>query len=232
MLSYIKHNLNTVINSITSATLESSRAPDSVKLLAVSKTFPREAVLGAYKYGQRHFGENRMQEFQVKVPSLPNDIEWHFIGHLQGNKVNKAVELADYIHSVDSLKLIKRIDTIAKEKERRPKILLELNVSGEKSKFGLRPDQIEECARIAAQCKNLELVGLMTMAPYNAAESVLRRVFALLRQTRDELQQKLNIRLPELSMGMSSDYKIAISEGATIVRIGTSIFGKRNFSIQ
>jgi len=232
MLSYIKHNLNMVLNNISSTTVEASRVSDSVKLLAVSKTFSREAILEAYKCEQRHFGENRMQELEVKVPNLPKDIEWHFIGHLQGNKVNKAVELANYIHSVDSLKLVKRIDTIAKEKERKPKIFLELNVSGEKSKFGLKLEQVEDCAREAAECKNLEFVGLMTMAPYDASENTLRKVFALLRQTRDELQQKLNMKLPELSMGMSSDYKIAISEGATIVRIGTSIFGERNFPVQ
>jgi PLP dependent protein len=231
MVSHIKHNLNTVLSNIASAVSESSREAGSVKLLAVSKTFPSEAVLEAYKCGQRLFGENRMQELEAKVSNLPNDIEWHLIGHLQSNKVSKAVELADYIHSVDSQKLIRRIDRIAKEKGRMPKIFLEVNISGEESKFGLIPDQIGECARVAAECKNLEFVGLMTMAPYDADESVLERIFASLCQIRDELQRSLNIILPELSMGMSSDYKIAIAEGATIVRIGTSIFGKREYSV-
>ncbi len=232
MLSYIKHNLNMVLDDISSAEIESSRVPGSVKLLAVSKTFPTEVVLEAYKCGQRLFGENRIHELEVKVSSLPNDIEWHFIGNLQSNKVNKAVELATCIHSVDSKKLLKRIDRIAEEKGKIPKILLEVNISGEKSKSGLTLDQIEECARTASECKNLEFVGLMTMAPFDADEGVLKKIFGLLRQTRDELKQKLNIALPELSMGMSSDYRIAIAEGATIVRIGTSIFGKRDYIVR
>ena len=231
MLSYIKHNLNTVLSDISSAEITASRVPGSVKLLAVSKTFPSEAVLEAYNCGQRLFGENRINELEIKVPNLPNDIEWHFIGNLQSNKVSKTVELATYIHSVDSEKLVKRIDRIAEEKNKTPKIFLEVNISGEKSKSGLTLDQVKDCARIASSCKNLEFVGLMTMAPYDADESVLKKIFELLCQTRDELQQNLNIVLPELSMGMSSDYKIAIAEGATIVRIGASIFGTRNYTV-
>ena len=230
METYIKHNLSMVLNDISSAVIASSRVPGSVQLLAVSKRFSNEVIMEAYRCGQRIFGENRMQELEAKVPSLPNDIEWHLIGHLQSNKVNKAVELADYIHSVDSLKLLKRIDRIAQEKGRKPKVLLEINISGEDSKFGLTLDMIEECAKVASECKNLEFVGLMTMAPYDADDNVLKKIFALLHQTRDELQMKFNITLPELSMGMSSDYKIAIAEGATIVRIGTSIFGERDYS--
>ena len=230
MLSYIKHNLNKILNNIASALISSSRVPGSVKLLAVSKTFPSEAILEAYNCGQRCFGENRLHELETKVPSLPDDIEWHFIGKLQSNKVNKAVELVSYIHSVDSQKILSRIDRIARDKGKKPKIFLEVNISGEGSKSGLSLEHVENCAILASESENVELVGLMTMAPYDADESVLKRIFALLRQTRDELQQKLNISLPELSMGMSSDYKEAIAEGSTIVRIGTSVFGKRDYA--
>ena len=230
MLSYIENNLKTVLNDISTATISSSRNPNSVKLLAVSKTFPEEAVLQAYKCGQRSFGENKIQELETKVPSLPNDIEWHLIGHLQSNKVAKAVELVDYIHSVDSKKLIQRIDRIAGEKKRKIKILLEVNVSGEESKFGLTLDKLENCAKIASECKNIEFVGLMTMAPFDADDNVLSKIFSALRSERDRLEKALKIKLSELSMGMSSDYRIAIKEGATIVRIGTSIFGKRDYS--
>ena len=224
----IKDNLDDVLSNIASAVSNASRVPGSVKLLAVSKTYPGDAILEAYKCNQRLFGENKIQELEVKVPSLPSDIEWHLIGHLQSNKVTKAVELADYIHAVDSSKLVGRIDRIACEKGRKPKILLEVNVSGEESKFGLTPENVEACAKIASECENIKLVGLMTMAPFGADDAELRKIFSSLRKLRDELQSKLGVILPELSMGMSSDYKIAIEEGATIVRIGTSIFGKRN----
>lgn len=225
----IKHNLDVVLKNISSCASNYSRNPENIKLLAVSKTYPPESIMEAYKCGQRLFGENRVQELGNKAPVLPDDIEWHLIGHLQSNKVAKTVDLASYIHAVDSIELVQRIDRIAGEKNKHPKILLEINVSGEESKFGLRPEQVEECARIAAGCKNIDFVGLMTMAPFDADESELREVFSSLRQIKDKLELNLNIKLPELSMGMSSDYAIAIAEGATIVRIGTSIFGKRQY---
>ncbi len=229
MLSYIENNLKAVLNDISTTAISSFRKPDSVKLLAVSKTFPREAVLQAYNCGQRSFGENKIQELEIKVPSLPDDIEWHLIGHLQSNKVTKAVELVDYIHSIDSEKLVKRIDRIAGEKNKSVKVLLEVNISGEDSKFGLTLDKLANCAKVASECQNIEFVGLMTMAPFDADDNVLKKIFAALKTERDKLEKILKIKLPELSMGMSSDYKIAIEEGATIVRIGTSIFGRRNY---
>jgi PLP dependent protein len=224
MESKRKQNLNEVLNNISSIVAKSSRVPGSVKLLAVSKTVPIEAIMEVYKCGQRFFGENRINELEAKVSKLPNDIEWHLIGHLQSNKVSKAIDLVDYIHSVDSQKLVQRINRIAKEKGKTPKILFEVNISGEKSKFGLTPERVEDCVKIASECKNLDCVGLMTMAPFNAGERELTKTFSSLRKIRDRLQLKLDIVLPELSMGMSSDYKIAIAEGATIIRVGTFIF--------
>jgi PLP dependent protein len=229
MGAYIKDNLNTIIDNIEKQTLLSGRKKGIVKLLAVSKTYSNEAIMEAYEYGQRMFGENKIQELEVKVPALPDDIEWHLIGHLQSNKVAKAVELVKYIHSVDSVKLINKIDRIACEKNRRPKIFLEINISGEESKFGVTVKEAEDMVQAALNCRHLELVGFMTMAPFSVDEGVLQSVFSSLRNLRDLLEKKYSIELPELSMGMTSDYDTAINEGSTIVRIGTAIFGKRNY---
>ncbi|MCP4180069.1 MAG: YggS family pyridoxal phosphate-dependent enzyme [bacterium] len=225
----IEQNLSKLKNDIKDICVSSKRDADSVKLLAVSKTFPQEYVSEAYKYGQRMFGENKVQELEIKVPALPKDIEWHLIGHLQSNKVTKAVELADYIHAVDSEKLLKRINNIAGEKNRRPKVLLEVNISGEESKFGLTLNELDGCAKLAKKCENIDFVGFMTMAPFDASPDELSDVFAKMRMTRDRLEKELDISLPELSMGMSSDYDSAIKEGATIVRVGTAIFGIRTY---
>lgn len=231
MNSDIRKNLLDIENKIALTTEEAGRRLGDVKLLAVSKTYPVETIKEAYLAGQRLFGENKVQELEVKAPVLPEDIEWHLIGHLQSNKVAKAVEYAKYIHSVDSSKLIKKIDRIAEEKSKRPKIFIEVNISGEESKYGTESSQIMDLVKVALECKNLELVGLMTMAPFNADNAELSSVFAGLKKLRDSLEAKFNINMPELSMGMSSDFEIAIKEGATIVRIGTSIFGKRNYNI-
>ena len=228
-MSHIKDNLKKINKNIQKYTLDANRE-EEVRLLAVSKTYPNDAILEAYECGQRMFGENKVQELELKVPALPKDIEWHLIGHLQSNKVAKGVELADYIHSVDSVKLINRIDRLAGEKNRKPKILLEVNISGEESKFGVDVLEVEKMVEAAQECGNLQLIGLMTMPPFNVDINVLKLVFSSLRKLRDSLEQKYNIALPELSMGMTSDYDTAIEEGSTIVRIGTAIFGKRSYA--
>ena len=227
---YVKEQLAVVRESVSAAAAKSGRKSSEVKLLAVSKTFPAEAVMAAYEAGQRLFGENKVQELEIKVPVLPQDIEWHLIGHLQGNKAQKAVSSASFIHSVDSVKLLQRIDRIAGENFLKPEILLEFNVSGEESKFGasLEKDAMT-LAGEAVKCKNIEFTGLMTMAPLDADEKVLRTVFSSLRELENSIENEFGIKLPELSMGMSGDYAIAIEEGSTIVRIGTAIFGKRDY---
>lgn len=230
MTNRIKENLKYIKEEIAKAEKIAGRPSGVVKLLAVSKTFPPEDILAAYNYGQRMFGENKVQELEEKVPKLPKDIEWHLVGHLQSNKVAKAVELASYIHSVDSEKLLIKIDHIAKEKNKKPKILLELNISEEESKFGLHIKDVENCVKTALECNNLELVGLMTMAPFEADEKKLNYIFSTLKNERNNLKNKFRIKLPELSMGMSSDFKMAIINGSTIVRIGTMIFGNRNYN--
>jgi len=230
-MNHIPEQLDEVRQRIADAVVKVGRDPESVKLIAVSKTFPIEAVEKAYGADQRLFGENKVQELEVKVPALPDDVEWHLIGHLQSNKVVKAVALADYIHAVDSEKLIKRIDRLAGEAGTTPKILLEINISGEESKFGLTEHgDALALAKKASECANAQFVGLMTMAPYGATQDQLREVFSGLRELRDTMENKFGLELPELSMGMSSDFEIAIAEGATFVRVGTAIFGKRDYS--
>ena len=227
MFENIKPNLKEILNSISEISDKYSRPQGSVKLVAVSKTYPAQAVKEAYAEGQLLFGENRIQELVDKVPALPEEIEWHLIGHLQGNKAAKAVELSHMIHSIDSEKLLRRIDRLAGDADKKQKILLELNMSGEASKFGETSDSALQLASIAAELPNVDFKGLMTMAPFGADECELRKIFSSLRELRDNIEKEFTVSLPELSMGMSSDYEAAIAEGATLVRIGTAIFGKR-----
>jgi len=221
-------------NRIEQAARSAGRDAASVRLLAVSKTFPAEAVKTAWQEGNQHcFGENKVQELEIKAPALDSSIEWHLIGHLQNNKVRPALKHAAWIHSVDSLALWERIQRIAAEDSRAPKLLLEVNVSGEASKFGMKPEDTDEIMRQAVSCNNgpAPVVGLMTMAPAEAAPEMLHQVFGGLRQLRDRLQQRFGIALPQLSMGMSGDFEAAIAEGATIIRVGSAIFGHRDYTV-
>jgi len=184
-----------------------------------------------FEAGQLCFGENKVQELQTKVPVLPPEIEWHLIGHLQSNKAAKAVEYASWIHSVDSVHLAQKIAGAAERLNKKVRILLEVNISGEESKFGLH--SFEDTAPVAETlltASNLEWCGLMTMAEPGVPEARLRSTFAGLRELRDRLETEFRIRLPELSMGMTSDFREAILEGSTMVRIGTAIFGGRDYT--
>lgn len=226
--SYVKDQLDEVIQNISLAAQKSGRNPEEIKLVAVTKTFPPEAVMAAYEHGHRSFGENRVQELASKKELLPADIEWHLIGHLQSNKAVKAVGSCKVIHSVDSEELIRRLNRISEGGGGIQSILLEVNVSGEDTKFGIRDDeQLFRCVEVALISPHIKLEGLMTMAPFEAKDGELRKIFSAVRELRSRLEEKFYTRLPELSMGMSSDYFQAIAEGATIVRIGTAIFGKR-----
>ena len=230
-MSKLSDQLANVLNAVNETAAAAGREPGEVRLLAVSKTFPASDVLEAYHAGQREFGENRVQELEQKVPALPRDIVWHLIGHLQSNKAAKAAELADWVHSVDSVKLVNKLSDAAQKAGKTLKILLEVNVSGEESKYGIRTkEELFQVAEAAASAPAIEWKGLMTMAPADAKGEELNAVFSGLRQMRDELEQKYSVKLPELSMGMSGDYPVAIAEGATIVRIGTAIFGGRDYS--
>ena len=231
-MTQLQENLERVRANVAAAAEKAGRDPRSVRLLAVSKTFPLSDILEAHEAGQLEFGENRVQELETKVPNGTSDIIWHLIGHLQSNKAEKAVELAEYIHSVDSVKLLNKINTAAAKRGKIQKILLEVNVSGEESKFGLSGwDALRETAEHALGLANIQLSGLMTMAPLDADDAVLHSTFGGLREFRDRLEREFSITLPELSMGMSHDYPVAIAEGATIVRVGTAIFGGRNYAV-
>ena len=230
-MTLLQENYRRVLDAVNQAAADANREPGEVRLLAVSKTFPAEDIRAVFESGQIRFGENKVQELQAKVPVLPPEIEWHLIGHLQSNKAAKAAECAQWIHSVDSVKLAEKIGTAAEKLNKKIKILLEINVSGEESKFGLHSfDDAAPVAEAALKCPQLELCGLMTMAEPGVSEMRLRSTFAGLRTLRDRMETEFKIRMPELSMGMTSDYREAIQEGATIVRIGTAIFGGRDYS--
>lgn len=197
--------------------------PERLRIVAVTKTHPVEVARAALDAGLTMLGENRVQEAEPKIAALP-DAEWHLVGHLQSNKARRAVRLFPVIHSVDSLDLLERLDELARTEGRAPRLLLQVNVSGEATKSGMdAPDLLSVRVPTAAR-----LVGLMTIAPFDAPEGVARAVFARLRALRDELQERLGIELPELSMGMTADADAAAAEGATLVRLGTALFGPRH----
>ena len=228
-MSRIADHLAQIREQIAGAALKAGRNPSDVKLLAVSKTFPPQDVLEAFQAGQFRFGENRVQELAGKAPLLPKELEWHLIGHLQSNKAAKAVEFANWIHSVDSPGLAGKIASAARNLSRTVRILLEVNISGEESKFGLRSyEDVKQTVEAVLAEDSLQLCGLMTMAELNAGEPRTRSTFAGLRAMKERLETEFRIPLPELSMGMSSDFEEAIAEGSTLVRIGTAIFGGRS----
>ncbi|MBU3664943.1 MAG: YggS family pyridoxal phosphate-dependent enzyme [Chthoniobacterales bacterium] len=223
----IAGNIGKIHDRIARAANRRGRDPLTVRLVAVSKTHPAEAVSAAVAAGQHLFGESRVQEARDKIPACPRNLEWHFIGHLQKNKVRQALPLFSFFHSIDSTELARTMDRIAGESGRTVDGLLEVNVSGEQSKYGFTPAVLRaEFAGLAALPK-LRLRGLMTMAPYSDNPEEARPVFQALRELRDELQRTHTHPLPELSMGMSGDFEPAVEEGATLVRVGSSIFGAR-----
>jgi pyridoxal phosphate enzyme (YggS family) len=213
--------------TIDRAAHQAGRKPEEIRLVAVSKTHGAELVRAVADAGQRAFGESRVQEAAAKIPSCPGSLEWHFIGHLQKNKIRKALALFDYFHGIDSLELAGDLNRIADETGQHPKILLEVNTSGESSKFGFRPDQIAAQIEDLLALPRLEILGFMTMAPVTPKPEMARLYFSRLRELRDEIEQAAGISLPELSMGMSGDYEQAILEGSTMVRVGTALFGDR-----
>ena len=217
--------LERVEQRIAEACEKAGRPRDSVRLLAVSKTKPPEAVREAAQCGLRLFGENRVQEAQSKIPLCPNGIEWHLIGHLQGNKAKIAANLFRMIHSVDSPKLLEALEEHA---NLTLPVLLQVNVSGEAAKFGMKPDEVAEAIKAANRMQKCEVHGLMTIPPFSPDPEKTRVHFAALRKLRDRLQEETGTPLPELSMGMSHDLEVAIEEGSTFVRVGTDLFGTRS----
>jgi pyridoxal phosphate enzyme (YggS family) len=211
-----------------------SELPDNVKLVAVSKTKPESDIQEAYETGQRIFGENKAQEMQGKAESLPDDIEWHMIGHLQRNKVKYIAPFVSLLHSVDSWRLLKEVNKRAKNEERVIDCLLQIHIAKEESKFGLDEDEVSEIlySEEFEKLENIRIVGLMGMATLTENEDQIRREFKSLQDLFDKIKNdkfSMEDSFKELSMGMSSDFKIAIEEGSTMIRIGSDIFGARNY---
>ncbi len=227
-MSDIAQNLASVKAIIADTAAAAGRKPEEVQLIAVTKTHPPEAIQQAIDEGQLVFGENRVQEARAKIPLLPSKARWHLIGHLQKNKIRAALPLFELIHGVDSLDLARDIDRIATELGLFPKILLEINVAAESTKFGFKRTDLHRDMHALLALERVQIEGLMTIAPIVEEAEEARKYFAELRTLRDDLQSAFSIQLPELSMGMSGDYTAAIREGATMVRIGTAIFGVRS----
>lgn len=227
MKTKITSRLDDVNRRIAALSTAAGRDPGNVRLIAVSKTMDCDRIREAYDAGQRRFGENRIQELAEKAAVLPSDIEWHVVGHVQRNKVRPAVQHGYLIHSVDSLQMLQRIDSIAGELGKVQNILLQANFIGEATKSGLSETALEELAVAVGDCSNVAFLGFMTMAPFGVTTETLAEVFGGLRDFRDRLAATHNLPLRELSMGMSGDYQHAIAHGATLVRVGTAIFGKR-----
>lgn len=225
---YIVKNLTTVMGRISDAAKACGRDPRSVQLVAAAKSQPIERVRRAINAGIGIVGENYIQEAQAKFEMLSDlSIRWHFIGHLQRNKAKYAVRLFELIHSVDSVRLAAELDRQARNAGKMQPILVQVNISGEPSKSGVGEAQTSELIRTVAEFSHIRVQGLMTMPPYFDAPERARPYFAALRRLRDRLQQTLGMPLKELSMGMTGDFEVAIQEGATLVRIGTAIFGDR-----
>ena len=224
----IAANLESVLAQIATAAEKSGRARDDVQLIAVSKKQDAEKVRAAFDAGQPIFGESRVQEARVKIPLLPSAVRWHFIGHLQKNKIRHALPLFELFHSIDSLDLARDLERIAGEEGVRPRILLEVNVAGEGSKIGFSPEKLRTEMEPLLSLGRVNVEGLMCIPPLAPAAEDSRKYFVMLREFRDELEKDFGAKLPHLSMGMSGDFAIAIEEGATLVRVGTAIFGERN----
>jgi pyridoxal phosphate enzyme (YggS family) len=223
------HRLERIRQNIQNALQKASRPEtEAPKLVAVSKTHTPEALLEAVEHGLLLFGESRVQEAKAKIPLLPSRCRWHFIGHLQKNKIRQALPLFELLHGVDSLQTAKEIDRIASELALYPRVLLEVNLAGESSKFGFTPEAIFADIEPLMQFQRLHIEGLMTIPPPAPDPENSRRFFSGLRELRDKLKSISGTPLPSLSMGMSDDYAVAVEEGATLVRIGSALFGARS----
>ncbi len=226
-MSNIEANLNRVQNEIAQAAQVSGRNVTDIELVAVTKTHPAEIVREAVDAGQTLFGESKVQEARVKIPLLPSNLRWHFIGHLQKNKIRHALPFFEMIHSVDSVDLAQAIDRIAHEDGLHPRILLEVNVAGEGSKFGFKATTLRAELESLLMLPRLSIEGLMCIPPLAEEAETSRTYFVELRKLRDALEKEFQVKLPQLSMGMTNDYSVAVEEGATLVRVGTAIFGER-----
>jgi len=229
-MNSIAENLERVREQIAQAAARAGRVAEEIELVAITKTHPAEKVREAIEAGQALFGESRVQEARAKIPELPSNLRWHFVGHLQKNKIRHALPLFEMIHSVDSLNVAQDINRIAGEQGMHPRVLLEVNVAGEGSKFGFSPDKLRDQMEELLALPRLSILGLMTIPPLAEEAEASRKYFVQLRELRDRLQTEFHVDLAQLSMGMTEDFAVAVEEGATLVRVGTAIFGQRKKS--
>lgn len=225
-MSSFQERLDEINTRMDAACKRVGRSRDEVTLVAVSKTYGPDRVCEAAACGLNIFGENRVQELCSKVEACPSNVDWHLIGTLQRNKVKQVIDLVAMIHSVDSLKLLEEINT---RSGKIMPVLLQVNISGEASKSGMKPDEVAAVVAAANQMSHVEVHGLMTIPPFTNDAEDARKHFVALRELRDRVQQETGTPLPDLSMGMSGDFEIAIEEGATYIRVGSSLFGARDY---
>jgi pyridoxal phosphate enzyme (YggS family) len=226
-MNEVEQNLAAIRGRIATAAARAGRAATDIELIAVSKTFPAGHVREAWEAGQTVFGESRVQEAVAKIPDLPGALRWQFIGHLQKNKIRRALPLFELFHGIDSADTAQAVDRVAAEEGAFPRVLLEVNVAGEGTKFGFPPDALERDIDTLLALPRLQIEGLMTIAPYDDEPEASRPHFRALRELRERLVAKTGLPFGTLSMGMSGDFEIAIEEGATLVRVGSAIFGSR-----
>jgi pyridoxal phosphate enzyme (YggS family) len=224
----IAETLGRVREQVAQAAAKAGRAVDEIDLVAITKTHPADKVREAIEAGHTLFGESRVQEARVKIPELPSSLRWHFVGHLQKNKIRHALPLFELFHSIDSLALAQEMNRIANEEGMHPRVLLEVNVAGEGSKFGFDPTVLRSELEQLLALPRLTIEGLMTIPPLAPEAEASRKFFVQLRELRDGLENEFQIKLPHLSMGMTNDFTVAAEEGATLVRVGTAIFGERS----
>src|SRR5437868_9079626 len=226
-MAKIQENLERVRDQMAQAAQLSGRSVADIELVAVTKTHPAEVVREAVDAGHLVFGESKVQEARVKIPLLPSNLGWHFIGHLQKNKIRHALPLFEMIHSVDSLDLAQAIDRIAQQDGLHPRILLEVNVAGEGSKFGFKATTLRAELESLLLLPRLSIEGVVCIPPLAEEAEASRRYFVELRELRDARDTECEVKLPQVSIGMTNDYSVAVEEGATLVRVGTAIFGER-----
>jgi pyridoxal phosphate enzyme (YggS family) len=232
MAAEIEKNLNHVKEEINEACKRAGRDPKEVTLIAVSKTKPIEDLRAAYAAGARDFGENKVQELTGKIEEMPADIRWHMIGHLQRNKVKYIAGKVSLIHSVDSYRLAEEINIQAKKNNCTIPILIEVNYAKENSKFGIAPEEIKELVQEISELENVKIKGLMTIAPFVEDPEENREIFRGMKELSVDIARENidNVEMEVLSMGMTNDYIVAVEEGSTMVRVGTGIFGARDYS--
>ena len=217
---FAAENLERVRGQITQAAAKAGRSANDVELVAITKTHPAEKAREAVDAGQTLFGESRVQEARAKIPELPSNLRWHFVGHLQKNKIRHALPLFELFHGVDSLALAQEINRIAAEEGMHPRILLEINVGEQGSKFGFRPESLGVEMEPTLALPRLSIEGLMCIPPLADEAEASRKYFVQLRELRDSLETEFDLTLPHLSMGMTNDFRVAVEEGATLVRVG------------